>query len=220
MYQYKTMSKHYSIPALSSSPLLSGFPAILTEHGSHGILIDWRGLSSHLSVDWSVVEQNPQCPWDYNSLSENSSITWKEIIAHPGLPWNWKKIGKRFSSDMIEKVDLSLWGWRKDGSDVSEQANLQLPETQLQMPFYIFTAYTQSLVKHMKTLSEHGVHEKYLRRLCDVYLDNAADIAQSQEGYMLLYTFEEEVLLPLCSCWPPANYYCEQIAQFACAGIV
>jgi hypothetical protein len=53
---------------------------------------DWITISSHPSITWDYIVNNPELPWAWEGISMNPNITWAIIEAHPEKPWCWNYI--------------------------------------------------------------------------------------------------------------------------------
>ena len=68
-------------------------------------------LSSNLNVTWEIVQENPDCNWNYDFMGTNSSITWDIVQANPDKPWNYKYLSTNpnITCNIVESNPDKQW---------------------------------------------------------------------------------------------------------------
>ena len=75
--------------------------------------IEWGGISSHPSITWDIIQQNPDKPWNWRGISQNPNITWNIIQQNPDKPWDWRGISRNpnISWEIIQQNPDKPWSW-------------------------------------------------------------------------------------------------------------
>ena len=52
--------------------------------------VDWGWYSKNRSLDWSIVLQYQNKPWNWDYISLNKTLTWEQVNQRPfRFPWTW-----------------------------------------------------------------------------------------------------------------------------------
>ena len=69
--------------------------------------LDWFRISEN--IDFHLVIENPDLPWDYDGLSSNKKITTDDIIENTQIKWNFKKLSKHIDINFIYANTTLPW---------------------------------------------------------------------------------------------------------------
>jgi hypothetical protein len=83
--------------------------------------VDWGWYSKNRSLDWSIVLQYQNKPWNWDYISLNKTLTWEQVNQRPfRFPWTWWGLSKNPNTPWSELLrNPSKW------YDISHHPQLQ-----------------------------------------------------------------------------------------------